>query len=180
MARHHSPLPQKRGALNHGHAMNFANVSNQPTMSPGRVLGEVGERSCYDESCTASLWRYASTAIGINSISIDATPVQGACEGVDDRRRVARATALANKPTARFQGPPDASDDDVRLGHPVQSRIGKHSIKFLLEWQGLPIHNACIQPQRLSRRDHGGTGINAHDLTPQLNKLPGEGAIATP
>jgi hypothetical protein len=93
---------------------------------------------------------------------------------VDDRCRVASAAALANKPTARFQGPPDAGDDDVCLGHPMQSSIGKNGIKFLLEWQGLPIHDMCLQPQRLRCRDHGGAGIHTHDLTPQLNKLLGE------
>jgi hypothetical protein len=106
--------------------------------------------------------------------------MQGARQGVHDCRCIPRATALANKPTARFQGPPDASDDDVCLGHPMQSRIGKNRIKFLLEWQGLPIHDACIQPQCLSRCDHGGAGVNAYDLTPQLNKSLGEGPIATP
>ena len=56
----------------------------------------------------------------------------------------------------------------------MQSRIGKNGIKFLREWQELPIHDACIQPQGLRCRDHGRAGINAHNLTPQLNKLLGE------
>jgi hypothetical protein len=49
--------------------------------------------------------------------------------------------------------------------------LEKNGIKFLGEWQRLPIHDTCIQSQRLRRRDHGGAGIHTHDLTPQLNKL---------
>ena len=156
------PLLQKRRALSHGYRCHETlHERLQPTNNvTWQGCWARHERdSAHDESVRfkfVAILLHRREIPGIHGISIDATPVQGACEGMDDRRRVARATALADKPAARFQRPPDASDDDVRLGHPMQSRIGKNGIKFLREGQGLPIHDACIQPQRLRRRDHGG------------------------
>src|SRR4030095_11439565 len=143
---------QKRGALSRGYRRHKTLRERlQPT-------NNVAWQGCWarhesDRAHDESL-RFKFVAIllhrwevpGINSVSIDATPAECTCEGVDDRCRVARAAALANKPTTRFQGSPNAGDDDGCLRHPMQSRIGKNGIKFLREWQGLPIHDMCIQP----------------------------------
>ena len=150
MERHNSATSARNAERSAGTgAMKLCtNVSNQPPMSPGKVVGR-GLAIAHDESVRfkfVAILLHRREIPGIHGISIDARLCRaraGACTTV---AVFTRATALMNKPAARFQRPPDASDDDVRLGHPMQSRIGKTASNSCAKGRDCPSMTRASNP----------------------------------